>query len=165
MLKLDVFTALKSSLYAIPASIEFVFDTGAGYTMLNKDFAELHGYEIFGNPMIFCGYESIPGELWNKYLNKSLSADEQGQFNKLAMICDLRKIPKLTFGLKQITDLVIATPQDEKRTVSNLLGRNFIDTFKHSIDPDNGKIYFKKRNIIINSDISYLQILNSRILN
>jgi hypothetical protein len=117
--------------------ISFVFDTGASYTMVSKNIAESRGWKIFRTGIVLGSYV----------------------VNGAATICDLRKIPKLAFGIMQIDDLVIATPQDENEEVANLLGRSFIDNFQHGIDQDKNRIYFKKRNVAVDPDFSFSQIL------
>jgi predicted aspartyl protease len=117
--------------------IPFVFDTGATYTMLNKQFADARGWEIFKRNVPFGGY--VKG-------------------GKTTM-CDLRKIPLLYFGSRQIRDFVVATPADEAEEVNNLLGRSFIDNFHFAVNQDEGKIYFNERNIDANPEYSYSRIL------
>ena len=56
-----------------PASIPFVFDTGATYTMLNKNLAESQGWQIFKTGLTLGSYvKGAP-----------------------PTICDLRKIPNI----------------------------------------------------------------------
>ena len=113
--------------------------------MLNKSLADAHGWEIFLTDLKFGSYVKSKGSL----------------------ICDLRKIPKLTFGIKQIYDLVVATPKYDKDKygvdieVSNLLGRSFIGCFKYAVDQEAGRIYFKERNIIIDPNYSFSRIAHS----
>jgi predicted aspartyl protease len=119
------------------AYIQFVFDTGANYTMLNKSFAEAQNYKIFYKGVPFGSYEKT-GKI---------------------MLCDLRRIPKIVFGNKQIIDLVIATPQDDKCVVTQLLGRNFIDVFSYGVNLDDSVICFRQRDIPLNPDYSCRNIL------
>jgi len=119
-----------------PLPISFVFDTGAAYTMLNKTLAESRGWEIFYSGLEFGSYVKGGHPL----------------------VCDLRKIPRLAFGVRQIEDLVVATPQDEKDEVSNLLGRSFTDNFHFGVNQDTNRVYFKKRNITINPSYSFSSI-------
>jgi hypothetical protein len=119
--------------------ISFVFDTGASYTMVSKNIAESRGWKIFRTNIVLGSYV----------------------VNGATTICDLRKIPKLAFGMMQIDGLVVATPQDENEEVANLLGRSFIDNFQHGVDQDKCRIYFKERNVAINPEFSFSQILNT----
>ena len=120
-------------------AIHFVFDTGAAFTMLNKNLAESRGWEKFDTGLKFGSYikEGPP------------------------LVCDLRKIPKLSFGVRQVDDLVVATPVNENEKVSNILGRNFIDGFHFGVDQEAGKIYFKERTIANNPNISFSRIAQS----
>ena len=119
--------------------IEFIFDSGATYTQLNKDLAEYRGWVIFKNGLKLGSYiKDAPPTVF-----------------------DLRKIPKLSFGIRQITDLVVATPVDGNVKVSNLLGRSFIDNFAHGVDPDAKKIYFTERKTKTNIDSSFGKIMRN----
>ena len=122
--------------------IPFVFDCGATYTVLNKDMAEMRKWNIFKREGVYLGSYITDG----KYI-----------------VYDLRKIPKLIFGVKQIENLVVATPSDGRIKVSNLLGRSFIDNFGHGVDPDNGRIFFKHRNIIVDPEVSFGRMMNNNI--
>jgi hypothetical protein len=67
--------------------------------------------------------------------------------------------------MKQINDLVVATPADEMIKVSNLLGRSFIDNFHHGINQDAGRIYFKERTTDVDPDFSFSQIAHNSPVN
>jgi hypothetical protein len=116
--------------------IPFIFDTGAAYTMLNKNLAEFNGWHIFQTGL------------------------ELGSYVKdvKLIICDLRKIPNLAFGVRQIFDLVVATPTDANIIVSNLLERSFINNFYFGINQDVSKIYFKERNIAVDPNFSFSRV-------
>jgi predicted aspartyl protease len=123
-------------------NIPFVFDTGATYTLLNKYIAESRGWRIFQTGLVLHSYSQ----------------------NGATLVCDLRKIPRLAFGIKQIEDLVVATPKDDNEEVANLLGRSFIDNFIFGVDQDKKLVYFKERNVVVAPDFSYSQIAHSQVL-
>jgi hypothetical protein len=123
-------------------NIPFVFDTGASYTLLNKYIAEMRGWQVFRTGLVLYSYSQSGATL----------------------VCDLRKIPKVAFGIKQIDNLVVATPRDDNEEVANLLGRSFIDNFIYGVDQDKKRVYFKERNIAVDPDYSYSKIAYSQTL-
>ena len=131
----DMFEISGLSIKEIP----FIFDSGATYTQLNKDLAEERGWKIFATGLELGGYLT----------------------DAPPTVYDLRTIPKLAFGNKQIYELVVATPTDGNIKVSNLLGRSFIDNFAHGVEPDIGRIFFRQRNIKIDPLKSFGRIAHS----
>lgn len=122
--------------------IPFVLDTGATYTLLNKSLAESRGWKIFQTGIELGSYE----------------------INGAVMVCDLRKIPKVAFGVRQVSDLVVATPASDSDEVMNLLGRSFIDIFQFGVDQDKERVFFKTRNVAVDPNVSFSHMAHSSVV-
>lgn len=112
--------------------IPLIFDTGAFITIINKDFANANGYQVYQpKACIIAG------------------------FSEKGMVCDLRKIPTVVFCGFRINNVLIATPHEDDVPVADVLGMNIIENFNVGLNFTEEEIYISIRDNFISQKPKY----------
>ena len=100
--------------------VDFIFDTGAYITVINRAEVALFGYDDS------CTVQS----------NVPLAGFAGG------CMTDIKSIPGFIIGNRRLENVKVAVPHID--TDVNILGLNVIDLFKFCIDTENDEIYFSQ---------------------
>jgi len=103
--------------------VDFIFDTGAYITIINRSEASLFGYD----------------DSYTIFKNVPLAGFAGG------CLTDIKAIPGFVIGNRRLESVKVAVPHIN--TDVNILGLNVIELFKFYVDTEKDEIYFSQNSI------------------